>query len=131
MVKDSSIQKENKTGIKDTIDGIIKLVILLAIIFFIWYLVKPNVSTKIDNSYKKDIDSLTKVIDNIEKKQEILYQEIKSLNDDISQTDVRISNIKQQKTLIKQIYHEKINAVDTYNDTELDSIFAKRYYYPN
>jgi septal ring factor EnvC (AmiA/AmiB activator) len=131
MVKDSSIQKENKTGIKDTIDGIIKLVILLAIIFFIWYLVKPNVSTKIDNSYKKDIDSLTKVIDNIEKKQEILYQEIKSLNDDISQTDVRISNIKQQKTIIKQIYHEKINAVDNYNDSELDSIFAKRYYYPN
>ena len=131
MVENSSIQKENKTGLKDTFDGIFKLVILLAIIYIIWFLVKPNASTKIDNSYKKDIDSITKVIQNVEKKQEILYQEIKNLNDDISKTDVRISNIKQQKTIVKQIYHEKINAVDTYNDAELDSIFAKRYYYPN
>ena len=131
MVENSSIQKENKTGLKDTFDGIFKLVILLAIIYVIWFLLKPSASTKIDNSYKKDIDSLTKVIENVEKKQEILYQEIKNLNDDILQTDVKISNIKQQKTIVKQIYHEKINAVDTYNDTELDSIFAKRYYYPN
>jgi cell division protein FtsB len=131
MVENSSIQKENKTGLKDTFDGIFKLVILLGIIYVIWFLLKPSASTKIDNSYKKDIDSLTKVIENVEKKQEILYQEIKNLNDDILQTDVKISNIKQQKTIVKQIYHEKINAVDTYNDTELDSIFAKRYYYPN
>jgi len=131
MVENSSIQKENKTGLKDTFDGIFKLVILLAIIYVIWFLLRPSASTKIDNSYKKDIDSLTKVIENVEKKQEILYQEIKNLNDDILQTDVKISNIKQQKTIVKQIYHEKINAVDTYNDTELDSIFAKRYYYPN
>jgi cell division protein FtsB len=131
MVENSSIQKENKTGLKDTFDSIFKLVILLAIIYVIWFLLKPSASTKIDNTYKKDIDSLTKVIENVEKKQEILYQEIKNLNDDILQTDVKISNIKQQKTIVKQIYHEKINAVDTYNDTELDSIFAKRYYYPN
>ena len=131
MVENSSIQKENKTGLKDTFDGVFKLVILLAIIYIIWFLIKPNASTKIDNSYKKDIDSLTKVIQSVEKKQEILYQEIKNLNDDISKTDVRISNIKQQKTIVKQIYHEKINAVDTYNDAELDSIFTKRYYYPN
>jgi septal ring factor EnvC (AmiA/AmiB activator) len=131
MVENSSIQKENKTGLKDTLDSIFKLAILLAIVYVIWFLLKPNASTKIDNTYKKDIDSLTKVIENVEKKQEILYQEIKNLNDDISQTDVKISNIKQQKTIVKQIYHEKINAVDTYNDAELDSIFAKRYYYPN
>jgi cell division protein FtsB len=131
MVENSSIQKENKTGLKDTFDSVFKLVILLGIIYVIWFLLKPSASTKIDNSYKKDIDSLTKVIENVEKKQEILYQEIKNLNDDILQTDVKISNIKQQKTIVKQIYHEKINAVDTYNDTELDSIFAKRYYYPN
>jgi len=131
MVENSSIQKENKTGLKDTFDSIIKLAILLGIIYVIWFLLRPSASTKIDNSYKKDIDSLTKVIENVEKKQEILYQEIKNLNDDILQTDVKISNIKQQKTIVKQIYHEKTNAVDTYNDTELDSIFAKRYYYPN
>ena len=131
MVENSSIQKENKTGIKDTFDGIFKLLIIVTVIYGAWTLLKPSASTKIDNSYKKDIDSLTKVIENVEKKQEILYQEIKNLNDDISKTDVRISNIKQQKTIVKQIYHEKTNAVDTYNDTELDSIFAKRYYYPN
>jgi len=132
LVENSSIQKENKTnGLKDTFDSIFKLLILVAVVITAWFLLKPNSSTKIDNSYKKDIDSLTKVIENVEKKQEILYQEIKNLNEDISKTDVRISNIKQQKTIVKQIYHEKINAVDTYNDTELDSIFAKRYYYPN
>ena len=131
MVENSSIQKENKTGLKDTFDGIFKLAILAGIIYVIWFLLKPSVSTKIDNTYKKDIDSLSRVIENVEKKQEILYQEIKNLNDDISKTDEKILNIKQQKTIVKQIYHEKINAVDTYNDTELDSIFAKRYYYPN
>lgn len=132
MVENSSIQKENKTnGLKDTFDSVFKLIILVAIIFAIWFLLKPKGSTKIDNTYKKEIDSLCKVIENVEKKQEILYQEIKVLNNDILKTDERISNIKQQKTIVKQIYHEKINAVDTYNDTELDSIFAKRYYYPN
>lgn len=132
MVENSSIQKENKTsGLKDTFDSIFKLLVLVAIIYVVWFLLKPNGNTKIDDTYKKDIDSLAKVIDNIEKKQEILYQEIKVLNDDILKTDERISNIKQEKTIVKQIYHEKIKTVDTYNDTELDSFFTKRYNYTN
>lgn len=132
MVENSSIQKENKTsGLKDTFDSIFKLLVLVAIIYVVWFLLKPNGNTKIDDTYKKNIDSLAKVIDNIEKKQEILYQEIKVLNDDILKTDERISNIKQEKTIVKQIYHEKIKTVDTYNDTELDSFFTKRYNYTN
>lgn len=132
MVENSSIQKENKTsGLKDTFDSIFKLLVLVAIFYVVWFLIKPNGNTKIDNTYKKDIDSLAKVIDNIEKKQEILYEEIKILNDDISKTDERISNIKQEKTIVKQIYHEKIKTVDTYNDAELDSFFTKRYNYTN
>lgn len=132
MVENSSIQKENKTiGLKYTFDSIFKLLVLIAIIYVVWFLLKPNGDTKIDNGYKKNIDSLVNVVDNIGKKQEILYQEIKFLNNDISKIDERISNIKQQKTIVKQIYHEKINNVDTYNDTELDSFFSKRYNYPN
>lgn len=131
MVENSSFQKENKTGLKDTFDGVFKLLVLVSIIYVIWFLLNPNGNAKINNTYKKDIDSLEKVIDNIEKKQEILYQEIKNLNDDVLKTDERISNIKQQKTIVKQIYHEKINNVDTYNDTELDSFFSKRYNYSN
>ena len=132
MVENSSIQKENKTsGLKDTLDSIFKFLVLGIVVYLIFFLLKPKTENKISDEYKKQIDSLSKEILLVEKKQEILYNEIKSLNDDISKTDARIANIKQQKTIVKQIYHEKINAVDTYNDTELDSIFAKRYYYPN
>lgn len=132
MVKNTSVEKENKTsGLNETLNTIFKFAVLGIVIYLLYFLLNPKSDTKISNEYKKEIDSLANVIKAIEGKQEILYQEIKSLNDDISNTDIRISNIKQQKTIVKQIYHEKINAVDTYNDHELDSIFAKRYYYPH
>ena len=132
MVKNSSIQKENKTnGLKDTFDSLFKLAIFVAVIYGVWILLNLNNDKKINNNYKKQIDSLNTIIKIVEKKQDILYQEIKSLNDDILKTDERISNIKGQKTIVKQIYHEKINSVNNYNDNELDSFFSKRYGNPN
>ena len=132
MVKNSSIQKENKTnGLKDTFDSLFKLAIFVAVIYGVWILLNLNNDKKINNNYKKQIDSLNTIIKIVEKKQDILYQEIKSLNDDILKTDERISNIKGQKTIVKQIYHEKINSVNNYNDNELDSFFSKRYRHPN
>ena len=132
MVENSSIQKENKTnGLKDTFDSLFKLAIFVAVIYGVWILLNLNNDKKINNNYKKQIDSLNTIIKIVEKKQDILYQEIKSLNDDILKTDERISNIKGQKTIVKQIYHEKINSVNNYNDNELDSFFSKRYSNPN
>jgi predicted RNase H-like nuclease (RuvC/YqgF family) len=129
MVKDSSITKENKgSNTVSILNLIFKLIIAGALLYIIVQVLKPNRGNQtISMESKRKIDSLNNVIETIEKKQEILYLEVKTLNEALAEIDVRISNIKQEKITIKQIYHEKINAVNNYNDAELDSLFSKRY----
>ena len=76
---------------------------------------------------KAKIDSLTNIVNQINKEQEILESEIKVLNKEGDAIDNNISNIKTNKTKTGKKYHEEISRVDKYTEPELDSFFSNRY----
>jgi len=76
---------------------------------------------------KAKIDSLTLMIKEIELEQQKLDSNIVSYNQKIDEVDNHIDKIKGQKTIVKEIYHEKINNVDKLTVRELDSFFTDRY----
>jgi len=76
---------------------------------------------------KAKIDSLTLMIKEIELEQKKLDSNIVSYNQKIDEVDNHIDKIKGQKTIVKEIYHEKINSVDKLTVRELDSFFTDRY----
>jgi predicted nuclease with TOPRIM domain len=60
--------------------------------------------------------------DNVE-----LEKEIDEYNQKIDEVDNHIDKIKGQKTIVKEVYHEKISSVDKLTVRELDSFFTDRY----
>ena len=128
MVENNSVKKEN-TGIqiKTAFDIFTKLVVVGVLLYCVVYFLNPSGVVKVDKNAYKKIDSINNLIQNLEQKQFILYNEIKTINHSIDTIDFRISNIKSEKIIIKEKYNEKIKAVDTYSDAELDSIFSNRY----
>jgi vacuolar-type H+-ATPase subunit I/STV1 len=107
-----------------TIAAVIAGIFLL---YWVVFVLTPKVSMNADEKVK--IDSLNTVIKDIYKDQQKLDSNIEGYNKKIDEVDYNINNIKGQKTIIKEIYHEKINSVDTYTDRELDSFFSARYHY--
>ena len=81
----------------------------------------------ISESDKNKIDSLTNVIDRINKKQTILENEIEIINDEVSKIDYNISKIRTNKTIVGKKYNEEIIRVNKYTDPQIDSFFSNRY----
>jgi hypothetical protein len=75
------------------------------------------------------LDSLNNSINNLETHNEYLEGRISDFNAQMNVVDNNILNIKGQKTIIKEYYHEKISNVDKLTDAELDSFFTNRYQY--
>ena len=76
---------------------------------------------------KQIIDSLNIQIKLLYQQQTKLDSSIAEYNKKIDNVDKDINKIKGQKTVIKEIYHEKINNVNNYTEPELDSFFSTRY----
>ena len=76
---------------------------------------------------KAKIDSLNVLILEMNKNQQILDDKIDGINEEIVEVDKDIDKIKGQKTVVKEIYHEKINRVNTLTEPELDEFFSDRY----
>jgi exonuclease VII small subunit len=125
--KREKIITESKKFILANYKTAIKIVFALFLLYWILYILTPNIKMSADS--KEKIDALNTQIDSLEAGQKRLDENIKVFNQEIIKVDKKISNIKQEKTIIKEIYHEKITDVDNYTDDELDSFFAKRYGY--
>lgn len=107
---------------------IITIVFLLIILYCMYFILIPS-SKLAEETYNK-IDSLNSHIDSLETINNKLDSQIVIYNNQITEIDKSIDRIKNEKTIIKEIYHEKINNVDNYNVNQLDSFFTERYY-PN
>lgn len=59
--------------------------------------------------------------------QKELRDKITEYDSKIDSIDNNISNIKNQKIIIKEFYHEKINSIDTFSGGQLDTFFTDRY----
>ena len=97
----------------------------LFILYWVIFILTPN--STMSKEDKAKIDSLTNIVNQINKEQEILESEIKVLNKEVDAIDNNISNIKTNKTKTGKKYHEEISRVDKYTEPELDSFFSNRY----
>jgi uncharacterized coiled-coil DUF342 family protein len=78
-------------------------------------------------SQKQQLDSLNVVINKLHEDNLKLEGKISEFNEEIKEVDNHIGKIKGQKTIVKEIYHEKISSVDKLTVRELDSFFTDRY----
>jgi predicted nucleic acid-binding Zn-ribbon protein len=85
---------------------------------------------KIDDSYKKEIKNLETSIKEIQTFQKKLDSNINGFNSQILNVETEINGIQGDKTIIREVYYEKINNVNNYSDKQLDSFFTERYNYP-
>jgi CO dehydrogenase/acetyl-CoA synthase beta subunit len=105
--------------------AIIKVLFGLFILYWLIFFLTPKI--EMSAGEKAQIDSLNNVVKNIYKEQQKLDSSIAVYNKEVGHIDDNISKIKGQKTIVKEIYHEEINRVDTYTDNDVDSFFSNRY----
>jgi wobble nucleotide-excising tRNase len=104
---------------------IIKILIGLIILYWVIFFLTPKI--QMSSESKSKIDSINNSIKTIEVIQKKMDSNIVQYNKEILNVDKKISDIKIEKTIIKEIYHEKIISIDNFNDIQIDSFFANRY----
>lgn len=95
------------------------------IVYWMMFVLTPNV--KMSAESKAKIDSLNRNILRYEEENKKLDSAINDYYVEISKIDKAIDSIKRQKTIIKEIYHEKIISIDTFSRPQVDDFFSKRY----
>jgi peptidoglycan hydrolase CwlO-like protein len=102
------------------------LSVLVGLFIVYWVMTMSNTSTMsaID---KAKLDSLTNVVNEINKEQDILESKIEFIDEEVEKIDDNISKVKTNKVKTGKKYHEEINRVDKYSEPELDSFFSNRY----
>jgi len=105
---------------------ILTIIFAIVVLYWMFFIMTPN-SKLAEETYKK-IDSLNHSIDSLENTNKKLDSVLINYTSQISEIDKSIDRIKNEKTIIKEIYHETINNVDNYNGNQLDSFFTNRYY---
>lgn len=96
---------------------------------FIIYVILYGGNRKDDEYYKEKLQSIETKIKDIDEHQKQLNKDIVDFGKQVSEIEDKISEVENQKTIIKEIYHEKINNVSKYSDKQLDSFFTERYRY--
>jgi len=111
----------------------IKTILIISFFLFIayWLVFELTPASNISEQVYKKIDSLNHSIDSLTKQNKKLDSSITSYTIQINELDKSIDKIKNEKTTIKEIYHETITNVDNYDGSQLDSFFSKRYYPKN
>jgi len=100
---------------------------LFGLFFLYWLIFFLTPKIEMSAVEKAQIDSLNNVVKNIYKEQQKLDSSIAVYNKEVEHIDDKISKIKGQKTIIKEVYHEEIKRAATYDDVKLDSFFTSRY----
>lgn len=111
--------------IKSNYRSIIKVALGIFILYYLIFFLTPNV--KMAAGQKQQLDSLNMVIKQLHEDNLKLEGKISEFNEEIKEVDASIGKIKGQKTIVKEIYHEKISNVDKLTVRELDSFFTDRY----
>jgi peptidoglycan hydrolase CwlO-like protein len=103
------------------------LKVIAGLFLFYWIIFVLTPKTGLSAEQKAQLDSLNQQIKLLHEDNLRLENQIDSFNAEIEQVDKDINKIKGQKTIVKEIYHEKISNVDKLTVRELDSFFTDRY----
>lgn len=104
---------------------ILKVIFGLFILYYVIFFLTPKV--KIAADQKRQLDSLNTEIKKIHQDNLKLEKKISEFNNEIEKIDQSINNIKNQKTIVKEYYHEKISNIDRLTSRQVDSFFTDRY----
>ena len=113
-------------SIKKFISNYYQIILAILVGLSILYFSPPIIGTMSDVDRAK-LDSLTNIVNQMNKEQDILENKVEGINKEVMKIDENISNIKANKSKIGKKYHEEINRVDRYSERELDSFFSNRY----
>jgi peptidoglycan hydrolase CwlO-like protein len=102
------------------------LSVLVGLFIVYWVMTTLNTST-MSTIDRNKLDSLTNVVNEINKEQDILESKIELIDEEVEKIDDNISKVKTNKIKTGKKYHEEINRVDKYSEPELDSFFSNRY----
>ena len=109
-----------------TIATVVGAIVLLFILLSIF----TKKEKMIEQEYiKAQIDSMNKVNLELKAKQDSLAESSKKFEDVIIQLDWKLQNVGQNKTVIKEYYHEEKEKTKHYTPTQLDNFFKDRYNY--
>ena len=103
--------------------------VCFGIFLLYWLIFFLTPSVKMNEKSVKKLDSLNSLIKDVEVEQKKLDSLIVSYDEEVDKIELKIDKIKEQKTIIKEYYHEKIITIDAYGRKQLDSFFSKRYQY--
>lgn len=78
---------------------------------------------------KAQIDSINKINLELIAKQDSLAESSKKFEDVIIKLDWKLQNVGENKTIIKEYYHEKKEKTKKYTPGQLDKFFKERYKY--
>lgn len=121
-------QKNLKTSasfVKENYKMILAGLFGLFILYWIMFVLTPKMNMSVQE--KATIDSLNNLIIEMHKSQQVLDDKIDGINEEINEVDKDIDKINGQKTIVKEIYHEKITRASNFTEPELDSFFTDRY----
>ena len=113
----------NKTILKYVGLAVLGLIVLYALI---WILTPKSVMPQ---EFRAKLDSLTAVNQALLTGQKRLDSSIQIYEASIAKMDSQIVHTKQKETIIKEIYHEKIERINAFDPHEIDSFFKARYSY--
>ena len=104
------------------------IVIVAALILVAWlvYIFSYKQPDYIDDHNSK-IEILDLKVDSLHKVNEGLTLKIDSLNNQINNLDRQIGLKDNRIKTLKKITNEKVNAVDSFNNDELERFFTERY----
>jgi peptidoglycan hydrolase CwlO-like protein len=103
------------------------LIVLVGLLMLYWLSSVLTSNSTMSQSDKMKIDSLTKVIGQINKTQDSLESKIEGINEEVQKLDGNILDIKTEKNKKGKKSHEEIIRVDKYTEPELDKFFSDRY----
>ena len=105
---------------------IISLCIVAIVIHWFVTVFQPGIIQE-TKSLKNKIDSLNNEIHQVEENQKKLDTILSNYVSIINALESEVNGLEGQKTIIKEIHHEKINRARTFDGKQIDSFFSNRY----
>ena len=110
-------------GYKERVIYILKIVVLICIIVWLLYTDRERYVEE----YNAKIEALEQKVDSLHGINDELTFKIDTLNGQISKLDQQIDLKDNRIRTLKWKVNEKVNAVDSFDDDELERFFTERY----
>lgn len=101
----------------------------IVVLFILLNIFTKKEKIKEQEYIKAQIDSINKINIELKAKQDSLDKTSRKFEDVIIQLDWKLQNVGENKTIIKEYYHEKKEKTKKYTPGQLDKFFKQRYNY--